>query len=77
MSEFDNLKDKGEQYAQQHPDQVEKGEDAVERKFGLGGQDQADEDVERAARSIGEQDQAGQGQDNQGQDQQGGDQQPG
>ena len=54
MSEFDNLKDKGEQYVQQHPDQVEKGEDAVERKLG-----------------IGEQDQAGQGQDNKGQDNQG------
>jgi hypothetical protein len=56
VSEFDNLKDKGEQYAQQHPDQVEKGEDAVERKFGLGGQDQAG------------QGQDNQGQDNQGQD---------
>ena len=64
MSEFDNLKDKAEQYAQQHPEQVEKGEDAVERKLG-----------------IGDQGQAGQGQDNQGQGdphaQQGGDQQPG
>ena len=60
MSEFDNVKDKAEQYAQQHPDQVEKGEDAIEQKLG-----------------IGEQHQAGQGQDNQGQGQQGGDQQPG
>jgi hypothetical protein len=50
VSEFDNMKDKAGQYAEQHPDQVEKGEDAVERKLG-----------------IGEQDQAGQGQDNQGQ----------
>jgi hypothetical protein len=40
VSEFDNLKDKGEQYVQQHPDQVEKGEDAVERKLGIGEQDQ-------------------------------------
>ena len=40
MSEFDNLKDKAEQYTQQHPDQVEKGEDAVERKLGIGEQDQ-------------------------------------
>jgi hypothetical protein len=54
VSEFDNLKDKAEQYTQQHPDQVEKGEDAVERKLG-----------------IGEQDQAGPGQDNQGQGNQG------
>jgi len=60
VSEFDNVKDKAEQYAQQHPDQVEKGEDAIEQKLG-----------------IGEQHQAGQGQDNQGQGQQGGDQQPG
>jgi hypothetical protein len=64
VSEFDNLKDKAEDYAQQHPEQVQKGEDAVERKLGLG-----------------EQDQAGPGQDNQGQDgpqdQQGGDQQSG
>ena len=41
MSEFDNLKDKAEDYAQQHPDQVQKGEDAVERKLGIGEQDQA------------------------------------
>ena len=65
MSEFDNLKDKGEQYVQQHPDQVEKGEDAVERKLGIGEQDQAG------------QGQDNQGQDNQGQggsqDQEGGD----
>jgi hypothetical protein len=69
VSEFDNLKDKAEQYGQQHPEQVEKGEDAVERKLGMGEQDQAG------------QGQAGQGQGDQGQggpqDQQGGDQQPG
>jgi hypothetical protein len=40
VSEFDNLKDKAEQYAQQHPDQVEKGEDALEQKLGIGEQDQ-------------------------------------
>ena len=58
MSEFDNLKEKGEQYAQQHPDQVEKGEDAIEQKLGIGGQDQAG------------QGQDNQGQDQQGGDQQ-------
>jgi hypothetical protein len=58
VSEFDNLKDKAEQYAQQHPDQVEKGEDAVERKLGIGEQDQAG------------QGQDNQGQDQQGDDQQ-------
>jgi hypothetical protein len=41
VSEFDNLKDKAEQYAQQHPEQVEKGEDAIEQKLGIGEQDQA------------------------------------
>jgi hypothetical protein len=40
VSEFDNLKDKAEQYTQQHPDQVEKGEDAVERKLGIDDQGQ-------------------------------------
>ena len=58
MSEFDNVKDKAEQYAQQHPDQVEKGEDAIEQKLGLGEQDQAG------------QDQDNQGKDQQGGDQQ-------
>ena len=58
VSEFDNMKDKAEQYAQQHPDQVEKGEDAVERKLGIGEQDQAG------------QGQDNQGQDQQGGDQQ-------
>jgi hypothetical protein len=64
VSEFDNMKDKAEQYAQQHPEQVEKGEDAVERKLGIGEQDQAGQ---------------GQGNQGQGgpQDQEGGDQQPG
>ena len=58
MSEFDNLKEKGEQYTQQHPDQVEKGEDAIEQKLGIGGQDKAG------------QGQDNQGQDQQGGDQQ-------
>jgi hypothetical protein len=55
MSEFDNLRDDAEKLAQQHPDQVQQGERAVEGKFGLGGQ----------------QDQSGQGggQDQGGQDQ--------
>ena len=58
MSEFDNVKDKAEQYAQQHPDQVEKGEDAIEQKLGIRDQDQAG------------QGQDNQGQDQQGGDQQ-------
>ena len=67
MSEFDNLKDKAEQYAQQHPEQVKKGEEAVEDKLGIGQHDQA---------GPGQQGQGDQGQDDP-QDQQGGNQQPG
>jgi hypothetical protein len=77
VSEFDNLKDKGEQYVQQHPEQVKKGEEAVEDKLGIGQQDQAGP----GQQGQGNQGQGNQGQGNQGQgdpqDQQGGDQQPG
>jgi hypothetical protein len=55
VSEFDNLKDKGEQYVQQHPDQVEKGEDAVERKLGIGEQDQAGQGQDNQDQQGGDQ----------------------
>ena len=61
MSEFDKLKDDAEKYAQDHPDQVQKGEDAVEKKLGLPGQEDS---------GSGQQDQPGQdqpGQDRPGQ----------
>jgi hypothetical protein len=67
VSEFDDLKDKAEQYAQQHPEQVKKGEEAVEDKLGIGQQDQP---------GPGQQGQGNQGQGDP-QDQQGGDQQAG
>ena len=57
MSEFDKLKDDAENYAQDHPDQVQKGEDAVEKKLGLPGQEDS---------GSGQQDQAGQDQPGQG-----------
>jgi hypothetical protein len=41
VSEFDNLKNEAEQYAQQHPDQIREGEQAAEKKFGLGQQGQS------------------------------------
>ena len=67
MSEFDNLKNEAEQLAQQHPEQIKEGEDAVEKKFGLGQQDQSGQ---------GQQDQQDQSQQDQSQqDQSGGDQQ--
>ncbi len=76
MSEFDKLKDDAEQYAQKHPEQVEKGEDAVEKKLGLPGEDQQGQDQQGqgsqdpgtgtdaagAAGQDGAQDSAGQGQ---------------
>ena len=68
MSEFDQLKDDAEKYAQDHPDQVQKGEDAVEKKLGLPGQEDS---------GSGQQDQSGQnqpGQNQPAQDQSGQDQ---
>ncbi len=41
MSEFDNLKNDAEKYAQEHPDQVEKVEQAAEQKLGLPEQGQS------------------------------------
>lgn len=35
MSEFDKLKDDAEKYAQDHPEQVQKGEQEAEKKLGL------------------------------------------
>ncbi len=64
MSEFDNLKNEAEQYAQQHPDQIKEGEDAVEKKFGIGQQGQQDQ----GQQDQGQQDQ---GQQDQGQQDQG------
>ncbi len=57
MSEFDKLKDDAEKYTQDHPDQVQKGEDAVEKKLGLPGQEDS---------GSGQQDQPGQDQSGQG-----------
>ncbi len=60
MSEFDKLKDDAEKYAQDHPEQVQKGEEAAEQKLGLPGQGNS---------GSGQQDQSGQ--DQSGQDQSG------
>jgi hypothetical protein len=51
MSEFDKLKDDAEKYAQDHPEQVQKGEEAAEKKLGLPGQENS---------GSGQQDQSGQ-----------------
>lgn len=40
MSEFDKLKDQAEQYAKEHPEQVKKGEQAVEEKLGMDTQEE-------------------------------------
>ncbi len=57
MSEFDKLKDDTEKYAQEHPEQIQKGEQAAEKKLGLPGQDNS---------GSGQQDQSGQDQSGQG-----------
>jgi hypothetical protein len=51
MSEFDKLKDDAEKYAQDHPEQVQKGEEAAKKKLGLPGQENS---------GSGQQDQSGQ-----------------
>jgi hypothetical protein len=66
MSEFDSLKDDAEKLAQQHPDQVREGEQAAEKKFGLGGQDQSGQGDQQDQSGQGSgQDQSGQGQQDQ------------
>ena len=45
MPDFDELKDDAENYAKEHPEQVQKGEDAVEDKLGIQqGGNQQDQD---------------------------------
>jgi hypothetical protein len=61
MSEFDQLKDDAEKYAQDHPDQVQKGEDAVEDKLGLPGQDSGSGQQDQSGQNQPGQDQPGQG----------------
>ena len=65
MSEFDQLKDDAEKYAKDHPDQVQKGEDAVEDKLGLQGQDSGSGQDQSGQDQPGQnqpaQDQSGQG----------------
>jgi hypothetical protein len=41
LSEFEKLTGEAEKFAQQHPEQVEKGEQAAERKLGLPEQGQS------------------------------------
>jgi hypothetical protein len=70
MSEFDKLKDSGEQYAKDHPQQVHEAEQdaehAVESKTGLGegqnqgGQDQSGQDQGGQQNQGAQQNQGGQ-----------------
>lgn len=62
MSEFDKLKDQAEQQIKEHPEQVKKGEQAVEKKLGVTGQDD----------DKAKQDQGGQSPDDSGGQSQGG-----
>jgi hypothetical protein len=67
VSEFDKLKNDAEQYGKDHPEQVQKAEQAAEDKLGLPGQggNQPGQDAQGEA-------QQNQGQQNQGQQNQGG-----
>jgi multimeric flavodoxin WrbA len=58
VSEFDKLKDDGEQYAKDHPEQVKEGEGAVEKKLGVGQQDQSQSDDAQKGAQKGAQDTA-------------------
>jgi hypothetical protein len=49
MSEFDKLKNEGEDYARRHPEQVKKGEDAVEDKLRISEQDEDQQDEDQQA----------------------------
>jgi hypothetical protein len=66
MSEFDQLKDDAEKYAKDHPDQVQKGEDAVEDKLGLQGQDSGSGQQDQSGQNQPAQDQPAQDQSGQG-----------
>jgi hypothetical protein len=48
MVDFDSLKNDAEQYAQDHPQQVKEGEQDVEKKLGLGGQDSGQQGQDNA-----------------------------
>jgi hypothetical protein len=66
MSEFDQLRSDVEKEAQEHPQQVKEGEQAVEKKLGLSQQDQSQQDqgdAQQGQRNGAGQDQSpGQGQ---------------
>jgi hypothetical protein len=67
MSEFDKLEGDAQKFAQEHPEQVKKGEKAVEDKLGLG-----QPDSDQAGQSQVSRDQGGENQatDDQGDGQQ-------
>ena len=66
MSEFDNLKNDAEKYAQDHPDQVQKGEQEAEQKLGLPDQGQSGSGQSGSGQSGSGQ--SGSGQSGSGQD---------
>jgi hypothetical protein len=68
VSEFDKLKDDAEQYGKDHPEQVQKAEQAAENKLGLPGQggNQPGQDAQgQAQQNQGQQNQGGADQDSQ------------
>lgn len=54
MSEFDKLKDQAGQELKEHPEQVKKGEEAVEKKIGVTGQDDEKAKQDQGGQSSGD-----------------------
>jgi hypothetical protein len=58
MPDFDELKDDAEKYAQEHPEQVQKGEQAAEEKLGIqpqGGDQQGGDQQDQGGDDSGNQ----------------------
>ena len=68
MSEFDQLKNDAEKEVKEHPEEVQKGEQAAEKKLGL--PEQGGDQPSQGAQDQGQQDQGQQNQSQQDQSQQ-------
>jgi hypothetical protein len=62
MSEFEKLEGDAQKVAQEHPEQVEKGEQAIETKLGIGQQGDGSQQQASGTQAAGDQD-SGQDQD--------------
>jgi hypothetical protein len=56
MSEFEKLEGDAQKFAQEHPEQVEKGEQAIENKLGIGQQGDGSQHQASGTQAAGDQD---------------------